>query len=112
MLIGAAYDLAADTTATRKEDGPGGAPMVATPFAIDFWRATEFGEEHHQRFVEQAAFGKVGDKCGRGSVRTSEVVWQLDHFTNVRLVLHRRSMVVPQIAVFGIVTIVNHDKSC
>ena len=49
-------------------------PVVAAVRAVDLRRAAELGADQHERALEQAAVGEVGDEAGEGLVELGGLV--------------------------------------
>ena len=68
LRVGLADRLAAADAAAGQHGTEHVVPVVAAVVAVDLGRAAEFAEHGHERLVEQAALGQIGEQRRQGRV--------------------------------------------
>ena len=67
-LVAGPEQCAAGDAGPRQREAEHAAPVIATACRINSRRAAELTDGHHQRFIQQAALGKIVDQCGERDV--------------------------------------------
>src|ERR1041385_586803 len=68
VAIGRAYELSARDARTGKREGERMRPVIAALAVIDLRRATEFGHEADERFVDQPTLRHIFDQRGESLI--------------------------------------------
>src|SRR5204862_6147601 len=100
-------DLASLDAAAGEEQRAGSAPMVASAFLVDLRRAAEFSDKADERRIEQAPLTQVADERRERPVHPGQMMAAAAHFLDRRMVLARRVVIVPNVAIVGIVSVID-----
>src|SRR5262249_40393083 len=87
-------------------------PVIAAAVTVDLRRATKLREIDDECPLQPAALREIVEQRGKGAIDRREVVGDLAHLEDRRLVLDWRGVVVPQIVVPApVVAVIDHDEA-